>query len=67
MQTSGETLQEFDVAVEQLAHRAFVGLPIDFIRKEAARAFIDGLRDGEIKRHLLMGCDMALREALIQA
>jgi hypothetical protein len=40
---SGERLQEFAAAVEQLAHRALVGLPIDFIRTEAAYAFIDGL------------------------
>jgi hypothetical protein len=40
VQTSGETLQEFAAAVEQLAHRA-LGLPVGIIQTEAAHAFID--------------------------
>jgi hypothetical protein len=43
VKTSGETLQEFTAAVEQLAHRAIFGLPVGFIQTEAAHAFIDGL------------------------
>ena len=43
MQASEETLQDFAAAVEQLAHRAFVGLPVTFIQTEAAHSFIDGL------------------------
>ena len=34
-QANDETLQEFAAAVEQLAHRAFVGLPVNFIQTEA--------------------------------
>jgi hypothetical protein len=49
VQTGGETLQEFAAAVEQLAHRALVGLPADHIQTEAAHAFIDGIRDREVK------------------
>jgi hypothetical protein len=52
---SDETLQEFTAALEQLAHRALVGLPVAFIQKEAAHAFIDGVRDWEVKHCLLMG------------
>jgi hypothetical protein len=33
-QLIGESLQEFAAAVEQLAHRALVGLPVEFIQKE---------------------------------
>jgi hypothetical protein len=44
-QASGETLQEFSAAMEQLAHLSFVGLPVDFIQTEAAHSFFDGLRD----------------------
>jgi hypothetical protein len=47
VQTGGETLQEF--AVEQLAHRALVGLPVGHIQTEAAHAFINGIRDWEVK------------------
>jgi hypothetical protein len=66
-QASGETLQEFAAAVEQLVHRAFVGLPVAFIQAEAAHSFIDGVRDREVKQHLLMGGDRTLNEALNQA
>jgi hypothetical protein len=48
-------MQEFAAAVEQLAHRAFVGLPADHIQTEAAHAFIDGIRDREVKQQLLLG------------
>jgi len=67
MQANEETLQEFAAAVEQLAHRAFVGLPVNFIQTEAAHSFIDGLRDREVKQHLLLGGDRTLNEALNQA
>jgi len=55
VQTSGETLQEFAAALEQLAHRALVGLPVAFIQTEAAHAFINRVRDWEVKQYLLMG------------
>ena len=50
MQASSETLQEFAAAVEQLAHRAFVGLPVAFIQIQAAHSFIDGVGDWEVKQ-----------------
>jgi hypothetical protein len=67
VQLNGETLQKVAAAVEQLAHRALVGLPVGFIQTEAANAFIDGVRDREVKQHLLMGGDRTLNEALNQA
>jgi len=67
VQKSGETLQEFAAAVEQLAYRALVGLPVAFIQTEATHSFIDGIRDREVKQHLLMGGDWTLNEALNQA
>jgi hypothetical protein len=67
VQTGGETLQEFAAAVEQLAHRALVGLPLCHIQTEAAHAFINGIRDREVKQYLLMGGDRTLNEALNQA
>jgi hypothetical protein len=67
VQTSGETLQEFAAAIERLAHRALVGLPVGYIQTEAAHAFIDGIRDREVKQHLLMGGGRTLNEALNHA
>jgi hypothetical protein len=40
IQLNSESLQEFAAAVEQLAHQALVGLPVDFIQREAAHAFV---------------------------
>jgi hypothetical protein len=67
VQMSGKTLQKFAAAVERLAQRALVGLPVGFIQTEAAHAFIDGVRDREVKQHLLMGGDDTLNGALNQA
>jgi hypothetical protein len=67
MQAGGETLQEFAAAVEQLAHQALVGLPADHIQTEAAHAFIDVIRDREVKQYLLLGGARTLNEALNQA
>ena len=53
--------------MEQLAHRAFLGLPINFIQAETAQSFIDGVQEREVKQHLLLGGDRTLNEALNQA
>jgi hypothetical protein len=64
---SGETLQELAAFVEELAHRDFVGLPVDFIQEEVANAFANRFWDREVKQHLLMGGEKSLNEALNQA
>jgi hypothetical protein len=64
MQLNGNSLQELAAAVEQLAHWALEALPVDFIQREVAHAFIDGLRDRELKYHLLISGDTSLNEAL---
>jgi hypothetical protein len=53
-QLIGESRQEFGAAVEQLAHRVIVELPVDFIKKEAAHTFFEEMRDREVKLHRLM-------------
>jgi hypothetical protein len=67
VQTGVETLQEFAAAVEQLAHRALVGLPPGHIQTVAAHAFIDGIRDREVKQFLLLRGACTLNKALNQA
>jgi hypothetical protein len=66
VQVSGKTLHEFTATVRQLAHCAFVGLPVAFIQTEAANSFID-VWDWEVKQHLLTGGGRILNEALNQA
>lgn len=60
----GEVVLEFATPVQQLTHREFVGLPVACIQMEATNAFIDEIRDQEVKQHLLVGGDRALNEAL---
>lgn len=69
----GESRQEFAATVEQLADRALVGEPADFmqwegahVQMEVAHAFVDRKRGREVKQHLTGG-DRPLNEALNQA
>lgn len=64
VQMRGEAVLEFATAVQQLTHREFVGLPIAYIHTEATSAFIDEIRDQEVKQHLLVGGDRTLNETL---
>ncbi|KAJ4446044.1 hypothetical protein ANN_12730 [Periplaneta americana] len=64
VQQSGESLQEFAMAVEQLAHKALRGLPNDFIAGEAAYTFGSGVRDPEIRQQLLLAEHRTINAAL---
>jgi hypothetical protein len=59
-------LQEFDTAVEQLAHRTYPALPEDHIRREAGKAFAEGVEDPAIKIQLLLGIEKTMNEDLGQ-
>jgi hypothetical protein len=50
-QKAGESLQDFATAFEQLTHRAYPTLPEDHIRREAGKAFTDGVEDQDKKFH----------------
>jgi hypothetical protein len=39
---------------------------VDFIQREAALAFVNAVRDQEMKQHLLMGGNWSLNKALNQ-
>jgi hypothetical protein len=54
-QRTGESLQESATAIEQLTHRAYPTLPEKHIRREAGKAFADGVEDQAIKIQLLLG------------
>jgi hypothetical protein len=64
---AGESLQDFVPGVEQLAHRAYPTLREDLLRREARKAFADGLEDDEIQVALLKGGERTANEALRQA
>lgn len=67
VQRSGESLQEFAAGVEQLSQLAYVSAPTDIQQHLATQAFIDGLRDQEMRRTLLMGDHRTVSTALVQA
>jgi hypothetical protein len=50
----GEFLQRFATAIDHLSHHAHIDLPEQNISREAIRAFTDGVRDREIRCHLLV-------------
>jgi hypothetical protein len=60
-QRAGESLQEFAIAIEQLAHRAYPTLPEDHIKRQAGKAFADGIDDPDIKIQLLLGGEKMVR------
>jgi len=62
-QMRGEVVLAFATAVQQLTHREFVGLPVACIQMEATSAFIDEIRDQEVKQRHLVGGDRAPNEA----
>ena len=53
--------------MEQVTHRVLVGLTVAFSQTEASHAFMDGIRDQKMKKHLFMGGDRILNEAINQA
>ncbi|KAJ4449439.1 hypothetical protein ANN_00838 [Periplaneta americana] len=67
VQQSGESLQEFAMAVEQLAHKALRDLPPNFVAGEAAYTFGSGVRDPEIRQQLLLAEHRTINAALAAA
>jgi hypothetical protein len=59
-------LQEFPIAIEQLAYRSNPALSEDHIRREAGKAFTDGVQDFTIKIQLLLGGEKTVNEALME-
>jgi hypothetical protein len=66
-QRARESLQEFATAIKQLAHRTYPTLPDEHIRREAGKAFTDGVEDPDIKIQLLLGGEKTVNEALRQS
>ena len=66
-QKAGESLQEFEAAVERLAHLAYPDAPREFKQQLAVGAFIDGNRDEEIRRVLRLSRHRRSNEALVHA
>jgi hypothetical protein len=53
-QKAGESLQDFATAIQQLVRRAYPASPEENIRREAGKAFVDGIEDYEVKIRLLL-------------
>jgi hypothetical protein len=48
IQLIGETLKKSAATTRQLAHQALVQLPLQFIQREAAHVYVDGISDQDI-------------------
>jgi len=53
--------------VEQLAHRALLGLPVAFSQTGTVHSYIDEIEEQELKQLLLKAVDRRVNEALYQA
>jgi hypothetical protein len=62
----GKYLQELTAAAAHLDHRVLVGLLKDFVQWQAAFMFIDGVKDWEVKQHLLTDSKRLMNKALNQ-
>jgi hypothetical protein len=67
IQLRDDSLQELAVAKKPLDHYTLASLPGNFIQKDAACAFVDGLRDHDAEQLLLIISKRPLPEALNQA
>jgi hypothetical protein len=62
-----ESLEKFSTAIKQLTHHAYPTLSEDHIRREAGKAFAEGVEDPAIKNQLLLGGEKTVIEALRRA
>jgi hypothetical protein len=51
----------FATSLKQFAHWALVSLPQHLVQMEAAYAFVDGIRNTEVKQKLLIGSARMLK------
>jgi hypothetical protein len=64
---AGESLQDFAMAIELLAHCDYPTLPKDHIGREAEKAFAYGVQEPDIKIQLLLGGEKTVNKAIRQA
>jgi hypothetical protein len=63
-QKAGESLQDFAMVIERLAHSAYPTVSEDHIWREAGKAFAYGVEDPDIRIYLLLGGEKMINEAL---
>lgn len=66
-QRSGETLQELEADIERLAHLAYPTAAQDFLDVFITDAFIDAIRDPELKKAIRISGKRKSSEALVYA
>ncbi|XP_045540069.1 uncharacterized protein LOC123722408 [Papilio machaon] len=67
VQKQNETLQEFEADVVRLARLAYPATPENVMERLAIQAFLDGLRDQETRRALILARPEKLVDALARA
>jgi hypothetical protein len=67
IQKSNESLQEFEADVARLVRLAYPATPENVIERLAVQAFLDGLRDHEMRQALILARPNKLVDALARA
>jgi hypothetical protein len=67
VQMRGDSLQEFSAAFTQLDHWSLVRSPKNSVQRQAVHAFIDGVKNWEMKQQHLIDSYRLHNEALNQA
>lgn len=67
IQKQNESLQEFEADVDRLARLAYPATPDNVLERLAIQAFLDGLRDHEIRQALILARPDKLVDALARA
>ena len=66
-QKGGETLQEFATAVERLVHFAHANTSTEYMERIKIDAFIDGIRDPETRRGVILSPKTSFAETIVCA
>ncbi|KAJ8725087.1 hypothetical protein PYW07_016045 [Mythimna separata] len=66
-QRSNESLQQWGVEVERLVRRAYMSMTPETVEVNLVQAFIDGLRDTEVRATVRLGHHQTLKSAMAHA
>ncbi|KAJ8705925.1 hypothetical protein PYW07_010702 [Mythimna separata] len=66
-QRSNESLQQWGVEVERLVRRAYMSMTPEMVEVNLVQAFIDGLRDTEVRATVRLGHHQTLKSAMAHA
>lgn len=64
VQQKGETIQEFAFEIERLVQNVFKDLPAKDLERQKTQAFVDGVKDAELRKQLMINPKEKFTEAV---